>query len=216
MSEKLYLEYDIEGGTQVSGGDPWRYLYGTGLVEYYPSPWVDLTGELVTGLNRQNEDLKSFETTVRLGFRLHLIRQIYNSPFIKQIRPERISDQRFSVAFLSRLERRNFSYYGDRSSESDVRWRNRLEFKFALNKASLAEDGVWYLITDSESFTPLGNDDVSESFSTKFRVRLGLGYRRNYTWRFDALLIRDNARDTVEEEFKTDAFILDLRVMRFF
>jgi hypothetical protein len=36
-SEKLYLEYDIEGARQVSGGEPWKYLYGTGLVEYYPS-----------------------------------------------------------------------------------------------------------------------------------------------------------------------------------
>jgi hypothetical protein len=30
-SEKLYLEYDFEAARQVSGGEPWRYLYGTGL-----------------------------------------------------------------------------------------------------------------------------------------------------------------------------------------
>jgi len=35
-SEKLYLEYDIEAAKQVSGGDPWHYLYGTGVIEYYP------------------------------------------------------------------------------------------------------------------------------------------------------------------------------------
>ena len=53
-SEKLYFEYDIEGARQVSGGEPWRYIYGTGLVEYYPSNFIDLTGELTTGFTQQS------------------------------------------------------------------------------------------------------------------------------------------------------------------
>jgi hypothetical protein len=53
-SERLYFECDIEGARQVSGGDPWRYIYGTGLVEYYPNGWVDLTGELTTGFTKQS------------------------------------------------------------------------------------------------------------------------------------------------------------------
>jgi hypothetical protein len=89
-SEKLYLEYDIEGARQVSGGEPWRYLYGTGLAEYYPNGYMDLTGELSTGFTKQSREEDSFEATVRLGVRLHLLDQIFNSSFIKEIRPERV------------------------------------------------------------------------------------------------------------------------------
>ena len=57
MSERLLLELDLEPKWQVSGsGDPWGTLDGTGLVEYYPNHWLDLTGEQIVGFTRQNED----------------------------------------------------------------------------------------------------------------------------------------------------------------
>ena len=91
-SEKLYLEYDFEGAKQVSGGEPWYYLYGTGLVEYYPTAWFDITGEVVTtGATRQDRAEDSIEATFRAGFRLHLISQIFNSTWVKAHRPERMS-----------------------------------------------------------------------------------------------------------------------------
>jgi hypothetical protein len=87
-SEKLFLEYDIEGARQVSGGEPWRNLSGTGLVEYYPSGYFDLTGELTTGFTKQSREEDSFEASVRLGVRLHFIDQIFNSSLVREIRPE--------------------------------------------------------------------------------------------------------------------------------
>ena len=214
-SEKLYFEYDIEGARQVSGGEPWRYLYGTGLVEYYPSRFVDLTGELSTGFTKQNTIEDSFEATVRFGIRLHLITQIFNSTLVKDIRPERMSGKKLSISVLSRIEYRNFWYSGERPSSDDLRWRNRLEFKIALNKSSLASDGVWYLMADGEYFTPIGDDKAPERFATKYRTRLGLGYRRNYTWRFEVLAMRDEARETLEDEIEVDAYILNLRLKWF-
>jgi hypothetical protein len=215
-SEKLYFEYDIEGARQVSGGEPWRYIYGTGLVEYYPSRWVDLTGELTAGFTQQSAEENSFEATVRLGIRFHLITQIFNSPFVTKVRPERMSGKRVGIAILSRIEHRNFWYEGDRPSSDDVRWRNRLESKVALNKNSLATDGVWYLMADVEWFTPLSDDEASERFSTKRRVRAGLGYRHSYQWRFEALAMQDETRETLEGEVDTEARMLDLRVKWFF
>jgi len=214
-SEKLYFEYDIEGARQVSGGDPWRYIYGTGLLEYYPSRWVDLTGELTTGFTQQSAEENSFEATVRLGVRLHLLTQIFNSPLVTKIRPERMSGKKVGIALLSRVERRNFWYNGDRPSSSDVRWRNRLEFKIALNESNLATDGVWYLMADAEWFVPLGNDEAPERFATKRRTRLGLGYRRSYQWRFEVLAMRDEARDTLQDEIDVEALMLDLRIKWF-
>ena len=215
LSEKLYFEYDIEGARQVSGGEPWRYIYGTGLLEYYPSGWVDLTGELTTGFTRQSAQENSFEATARLGIRLHLINQIMNSQLVTKIRPERMSGRKVSIALLSRVEHRHFWYDGDRPSSSDVRWRNRLEFKLALNENNLATDGVWYLIADAEWFVPLSDEEAPERFASKRRYRAGLGYRRSYQWRFEVLAMRDDIRETPESEGVPEALMLDLRIKWF-
>lgn len=212
-TEKLYLEADAEIAKQVSGGgDPWGYLYGTGLFEYYPNDWVDLTGELIGGYTDQNRNEDSFEVTMRLGVRLHFLQQIVNSDSFRKFRPERMSGNRLSVANLARVEYRNFWYDGELPHTSDWRFRDRIETKFALNRNTLGEDGVWYLIADMEWFVPVGDDEAPERFATKRRARLGLGYRHSYQWRFDVLAIADNVRDTLEGEIVADARMIDVRV----
>lgn len=213
-SEKLYLEADAEVATQVSGGgDDWGYVYGTGLAEYYPNDFLDLTGELVAGYTDQNANEDSWEATLRFGLRLHLLRQFVRSTFIERIRKERTSGNRFSIANLARFEYRNFWYDGDLPDSSDWRFRDRIEMKFAVNRDDLGEDGVWYLIGDVEWFVPLDDaEEAPERFATKRRVRLGLGYRHSYRWRFSALLMADNARDTLDGDVEADARMIDLRV----
>lgn len=127
-----------------------------------------------------------------------------------------MSGRRLSIANLARIEQRNFWYTGSRPSSHDVRFRNRLEFKFAINKPTLAADGAWYLMADAEWFVPLGNNEAPERFSTKRRYRVGLGYRRSYQWRFEALAMRDDLRETPEGEGEVDALMLDLRIKWFF
>jgi hypothetical protein len=212
-SEKLYVEADAEVAKQVSGGgDSWGSLYGTGLVEYYPNDWLDLTGELVTGFTNQDRNDDSVEATIRLGLRLHFLQQIINSSYFKKIRPERMSGARLSVANLARLEYRNFWYSGELPDTSDARFRNRIETKLALNRPNLGADGVWYLIADIEWFVPLSDDEAPERFATKRRARLGLGYRHSYQWRFDILAMADNVRDTLEGVISADARMIDVRV----
>ena len=212
-SEKLYLEVDTEVAKQVSGeGDPWGYLYGTGLLEYYPSDWVDLTGELLGGYTNQDRNEDSFEVTTRMGVRLHFLQQIINSSSFRKVRPERMSGNRLSIANLARVEYRNFWYDGELPQTSDWRFRNRIETKFALNRKSMGEDGVWYLIADMEWFVPLGDDEAPERFATKRRTRLGLGYRHSYQWRFDALAMADNVRDTKEGAVSAEARMIDIRL----
>ena len=216
-TDALYFEYDVEAATQVSGGgDDWRSLTGTGLVEYYPNGFVDLTGELITGFTEQDREEDSFEVTARVGLRLHLISQIINSPYFKEIRPERLSGERISVANFARLEYRNFWYSGDRPSSDDVRFRDRIEFKAALNRPTLASDGVWYGIASAEWFVPLSDDEAAERFATKRRLRVGLGYRRSYEYRYELIASRDHARDTLEGDVSVDANMLNFRFKWFF
>ena len=204
-SDKLYFEVD-------AGGDPWGSIYGTGLAEYYPNDWVDLTGEFIAGFTEQDRIEDSLEATLRLGVRLHFLQQIVNSSYIKEIRPERLSGSRLSISNLTRLEFRNFWYSGDLPDSSDLRFRNRIETKFALNRDSLGVDGVWYLIADMEWFVPLNDNESPERFATKRRARLGLGYRHSYQWRFSFLAMADNARDTLEGDISVDSRMVDFRV----
>jgi hypothetical protein len=215
-SEKLYLEYDIEAARQVSSGEPWRSFYGTGLVEYYPNSFIDLTGDLATGFTQQSEAEHSFEVTARVGFRLHLLTQIINNSWFKDHRPERMSGSRFSIANYARIELRNFNYSGERPSSHGVRFRDRIEFKVALNEPNLATDGVWYLMADGEWFVPMSSEEAPERFAQKFRVRAGIGYRRDYKWRFELVAMRDDARDTLDEEFEVEALMINFRAKWFF
>ena len=215
-SEKLYLEYDIEAARQVSGGEPWRYLYGTGLVEYYPNGFIDLTGELSTGFTQQSAAENSFEVTARVGFRLHLLNQIFNSSWFKAHRPERMSGSKFGIANYARIEQRNFTYTGQRPSSHDFRFRNRIELKLALNEPNLATDGVWYVMADAEWFVPMSTEEAPERFAKKFRARAGVGYRRSYKWRFELVAMKDDARDTLEEEFEVEALMLNFRAKWYF
>jgi hypothetical protein len=207
-NEKLYYEMDIETAHQVSGGEPWHYYYGTGMVEYYPAKLVDLTAELVSGYTNQKEEEDSFEVSTRLGIRIRFLKPLidyYN-------KSERLPAKRISIANFTRIEQRNFWYQSDRPSLHDWRFRNRLEFRVALNKPNFSRDGLWYLMADWELFLPLGEAQVEERFATKFRVRAGGGYRYSYRWRFELLLQRDDARDTFDEDFEVEAYMVDLRV----
>lgn len=83
-----------------------------------------------------------------------------------------------------------------------------------LNKARVSDDGARYLLADWEWFVPL--DDPAESFANKQRIRAGLGYRRSFHWRFEALYIWTRSRNTVKEGFTTSDNVINLRVKRLF
>ena len=113
-----------------------------------------------------------------------------------------------------RVEWRNLFYDDDRSTSSSVRFRNRLELQVPLNKDRLTDNGARYLTADWEWFIPL--EDVAERYANKQRVRAGIGYRRNFQWRFEALYIWNRSRNTVDDGFTTSDHIIDIRVKRVF
>ncbi len=62
---------------------------------------------------------------------------------------------------------------------------------------------------------PLGGD-VEERYASRLRTRSGLGYRFSYKWRLEGLYIRDEDRNTLEEEFATSSNVIDVRMKVFF
>jgi len=205
-SARLYTELDLEPKVQVSGGEPWRNVDATPLVEFYPYSLIDLTAEVTVGRTRQSQEEKSWELTPRIGIRFHLVKRLWS-----QFDHERIPLSRLSLANLWRLEYRNLWYSGDHLSSHQARIRNRTELKLALNNDKLSVDGTLYLFTDLEFFIPLG-EDVPERFATKWRIRAGFGYRLSRKWRFEALYIRDFGRETLDEEGDIEMNALNLRL----
>jgi hypothetical protein len=200
-----YLEVDFQGQVLTSDGPHHQAILVTPQGQYYPYTWLDLTGELLLSYIEQNEDLKSYVVTPRLGFRIQLIGN----------RREMFLTDRVAFSNLLRMEYRNFFYSDNREDKHEWRLRNRLELKLAINKPELRNDKTLYLTADGEVFVPL-NERVQERFASKFRARVGLGYRISYGWRVELLYIYDSARNTLEEDFREALNGLNLRLKLFF
>jgi hypothetical protein len=212
-SSRLAYELDFEPKVLLSApdGEPgWANLDVTPNVEYSPHGWLDLVAEAGLGRTRQTDDVSSTEVTPRLGARFHLF-----SRAMRYHPRERAPARRWVLRDLVRVEHRNLFYSGgDTESSSTVRFRNRLEFLAPLNKERLSDDGARYLIADWEWFVPL--EDQQERFANKQRIRAGLGYRRSFEWRFEALYMWTRSRNTIDEGFTTSDSIIDIRVKRVF
>jgi hypothetical protein len=83
-----------------------------------------------------------------------------------------------------------------------------------LNKERITDDGARYVVADWEWFLPV--DDPDERFANRQRIRAGLGYRRNFNWRYELLYIRTRSRNTIDEGFSTNENIFNIRVKRVF
>ena len=212
-SDRLVYELDFEPKALMDApeGDPgWHNLDITPNVEYSLKAWLDLVVDTTIGATKQTDDVDTMEVTPRLGVRLHLFSR---TPRFRA--RESAPRRRIVVRDLLRVESRNFFYSGgDEESDSTVRFRNRLEFLAPLNKARFTDDGAGYLITDWEWFIPL--DDPEERFANRQRIRAGLGYRRNFNWRYELLYIWTRSRDTIDEKLSTTENILNIRVRRVF
>ena len=213
-SDRLSYELELEpkGLTDPAEGEPgWWSLDVTPNVEYALRQWLDLVGELATGYTSQTDDIESFELSPRVGVRLHLTTQDLAAGLVGR---ERAPRYRIVLRNLVRVEARNLFYNGNTKTETTVRFRNRFELQVPLNRRRVSDDGAAYALTDWEWFIPLG--DPEERFANRQRVRAGLGYRRNLSWRFEALYIWNRSRDTINESFHPSDHIVNLRVKRVF
>ncbi len=218
-SERLVYELDFEPKVLLAApeGEPgWRNLDVTPNVEYSAKPWLDLVGEGTVGYTKQTDNVNSIELSPRVGLRFHIFsRHVPTAPAVFGVR-ELPPTRRIVVRDLVRFESRNFIYTGntDEPNSYTARFRNRLEFLVALNKPELTDDGARYFLADWEWFVPLG--EPAERFASKQRIRTGFGFRRSFSWRFEILYMWTRSRDTVQEGFKTNDNVIDVRLKRVF
>ena len=189
-------------------GDPgWATLDVTPSIEYKRGPWFDAIGEFLVGRTKQTDDLDSTELTPRIGFRLHLLSNLRDD-----LHKERQPRRRLVLRDLLRFEYRNLTYSTDKPDSHTVRFRNRIETLWPVNRHKITDDGAAYLMADWEFFIPL--DDPSERYANRQRIRGGVGYRRSLAWRFEALYVWNRSRNTIDEPFATTDHAIDLTMKR--
>jgi hypothetical protein len=209
-SHRLTYSVDFEPKVLIwaPAGDPgWATLDVTPKIEYTVNQWVVVGSELLVGWTKQTNDQNSVEITPRLDVRFHLLGTLIDA-VVKEKRPR----HRLVMGNLTRLEWRNLYYSDDTPSQSTLRLRERIVMQLALTRPRVTDNGATYLVADWEWFWP--EDDPDERYANKQRIRMGLGYRHSFAWRFEALYILNRSRNSVDEGFTTSDNIIDLIVKR--
>jgi hypothetical protein len=210
QSHRVTIGVDAEPKVLVSAppGDPgWATLDVTPSFEYSRGAWFDLVTEMLAGRTQQTDDVDSTELTPRIGFRLHLLANLRHE-LVKERRPKR----RLVLRDLLRVEWRNLYYSTDKPDSSAVRFRNRFEALWPLNRPRLTDNGARYLTADWEWFIPL--DDPDERFANRQRVRAGIGYRRSFAWRFEGMYVWNRSRNTLGQPYTSTDHAVDLTMKR--
>jgi len=114
---------------------------------------------------------------------------------------------------LLRLEQRNFRNLETKEWDQVYRPRVRFESIIPINRKSYYNDKLWYGLLDAEWL--FVTDDVEERFANRFRLRVGGGYRLNYSLRFEILYMNQQSRDETENGFVTIDNVIRFRIKHY-
>jgi hypothetical protein len=218
-TERLSYELDFEPKSQflTSAGQPtWVDLDAIGTVEYAISKWLDVLGEMDTGRKEQINHVDSVTVTPRIGAHLHLLSRILQTRGGRRgAEREKLPMRRLVAGTLVRLENQNTYYSTDAPAKSAWQVRYRFELAYPLNRKKTTLDGAVYLTSDGEVFMPV-NTSVTGGIVNQLRVRSGLGYRRSFGVRFEALYIWIGERNETSGVLAPQSHALDIRITRVF
>ena len=209
-SHQTTLGVDVEPKVLVSApaGDPgWATFDVIPSFEFTRGLWLDVVNELLVGRTKQTDDLDSTEVTPRFGLRLHILSNLRTS-LEKEKRPKK----RLVLRDLARVEWRNLFYSTDKPNSSTVRFRNRVELLWAINRGRISDNGALYLQVDDEWFWPL--DEPDERYANKQRIRSGLGYRHSSAWRYEAFFVLNRSRKSADASFTDTDYVAEVTMKR--
>jgi hypothetical protein len=219
-SERLTYELKIEPKTQPFVRRPdtaWVSLDATPRVEYTVARWVDVLAEVDVGHLRQSDNnANTLRVTPRVGVQLHIFRRIMYAGAGKGTAREKQPNKRVHVSTLVRFENPNtFDTAGSRPRSRDWQLRSRSEILYPLNRPKMTADGAVYVKSDGELFLPV-DSAAAGGLVSELRLRGGIGYRRNFAWRFEALYIWIGERDAQTSPIASRIHALNLRIRRQF
>jgi len=143
--------------------------------------------------------------TPRVGAEFHILsRLIFAQPKSDSER-EKPPRRRIVVSTLLRFE----------DSQGDWTLRDRFSVTYPLNRPKTTSDGTIYLTGDSEWFVPFDRSP-GDAFFNELRLRAGIGYRKDFAWRFDVLYVWDGTRHADQGPLTPKFHAIDIRVLRQF
>jgi hypothetical protein len=146
-----------------------------------------------------------------MGARLHILSRLLQDRAARRgAEREAQPRRRGTIATLLRFEHRDL-LGSDSHATASWRFRDRVELAYPLNRSRLTADGAIYLTSDAEFFVPVSNDP-QQGRVNQWRLRNGVGYRMNFSFRFEALYIWTTKKDSDTGRFATDSQAIDLRV----
>ncbi len=177
------FELEVDYNRLVSGGPEWREYAIQPSIEFYPNNSFDFYAGVYFSETVQDDINDTKELRPLIGIRWNIIK------------PEK----RIYVKLNVKLEHRFFNSKSGNNNNNSTRLRTRLDFILPITKKSYNEDKDLYAILRSEVFENF-KTDIQERFQSTFKQHLGLGYRFNYTWRFDAVYIYQESYNSIEAD----------------
>ena len=215
QTRRLTWEVEVEpkkSNTVPAGTSGWASLDVTPSVQYTLAKWVDTLAEVDWGYKPNGDDV--IETQSRVGFYFHILsRLLANRGAPRGADLEKQPLRRLVPNNLLRLEYRNEDPLNGGATTTTWRLRDRQEISYPFNRQKLTADGAVYATGDVELSVLLG--DASDPRFNQYRVRAGVGYRRDFRWRFEALFVQTRQRSG-DSGFSTSSNAFDARVKRVF
>jgi hypothetical protein len=196
-AKKNLLETEFSYQTIFSHDEKWRTLKATPTYERTINKNLELLSALGFAYTNQNDTTDTFEGRLMVGTRL------YFTPH-----------KRFQTRLTMRFERRHLYDFEEENWQISHRSRIRGEVIVPLNKPHYSDNKMWYSIAEYEFFF-VHDKDLNERFANRTRASLGIGYRHNYNFRFEAIFTNQRSRNHVEDGFLTTDNIIRLRIKHY-
>jgi Protein of unknown function (DUF2490) len=215
QSRRLTWQVDVEPKKSISvpsGTSGWTSLNVTPAVQYTLAKWVDALAEVDWGYKPNGGDV--IETKTRVGLDFHILSRLLASRWARRgAELEKQPLRRLVPNNLLRLEYEDKDPLNGGATTTTWRLRDRQGISYPFNRRKLTADGAVYATGDVELFVLLG--DASDPRFNQYRVRAGVGYRRDFSWRFEALFVQTRQRSG-DSGFSTSSNAFDARVKRVF
>lgn len=198
LNEKLGLGGDV-GMRGIITKPNWAMFYVRPAIKYRLTPFVHLAG--TAGFFRTLQPTPSDMYEIRFG---------------QEVKAEWPSFRNFYFIHRARMEERFLFYNPDdvpdgfESQQENFRFRYLLSARSNYFKLSKRAE-YFYLAAAAEYFIPV-SENVDERFFNASRLGVGFGQELKLNLDYQVDLIWQRSRNTLEGDFKTDEFILRLRV----
>jgi hypothetical protein len=215
QTRRLTWEVEVEPKKSItvpSGTSGWASLDVTPSVQYTLAKWVDALAEVDWGYKPNGDDV--IDTKSRVGLNFHILSRLLASRWARRGGElEKQPLRRLVPNNLLRLEYEDKDPLNGGATTTTWRLRDRQEISYPFNRKKLTADGAVYATGDVELSVLLG--DASDPRFNQYRVRAGVGYRRDFSWRFEALFVQTRQRSG-DSGFSTSSNAFDARVKRVF